>query len=150
MKNATRRRQAGFTLIEVLLVIGILLLLGTISVVAYSRIKAGADKDATRALISQVENAVELYQVAINKYPDTEHGLNALIAPPDDENEARIWRDKGGPFLKDGKIPLDPWRKEIKYQAMELSGSSLSVKPFHIWSVGPDGQDGTDDDIRNW
>lgn len=147
--NSSLRRRA-FTLIELMLVIAILLVLGTVSVVAYRGIKAGADKNATRIMIQGTVRAVDLYQIALNKYPSTDLGLQALITVPDDEKQAEKWRNGGGPFLRDGKIPVDPWGNELKYSLKETTGSTESGPPFRIFSYGPDGQEGTDDDISNY
>lgn len=150
MVASARKRRAGFTLIEVLLVIGILLVLSTVGVVAYSKIKANSDRDATKALIDQTAQAVELYHTQMGVYPTTEDGLKALIAPPSDEKLAEKWKNYG-PFLKDGKIPVDPWMNELKYELEQTSSDTEVTGPaFHVWSTGPDGQDGNDDDIRNW
>lgn len=146
-------RSAGFTLIEVLLVIGILLVLGTVSVVGYTRIKAGADKKATRLMVNQTVDAVSLFFTAVNRFPDSAEGLEALITLPEDENDAEKWTSGGGPFLKNGRIPLDPWGSELRYElAEEAMGTYAGTTGpgFRLWSLGPDGQDGTEDDIRNW
>lgn len=143
-------RRAAFTLIELMLVIGILLVLGTVSVTAYMRVKAGADKNATKLMVDQTANAVDLYYASLNKYPATDDGLKALITEPDDEKEKEKWIDGGGPFLKDAQIPVDPWTNELKYTRQEATGSSVNVHPYRVFSYGPDGQEGTDDDIANY
>ena len=73
-----------------------------------------------------------------------------MIDPPDDQEEAQRWRDKGGPFLKDRKIPKDPWRIELKY--MRFEGDDSSAAQFRVYSFGPNKTDdnGGDDDIPNW
>lgn len=147
MKRSLRRRT-GFTLIEVLLVIGILLVLGTVSVVSYTRIKAGADKNNTTLMVKSTVDAVGYFHAALNRYPTEEEGLEGLLTAPEDEKEAQKWKDGGGPWLKDGSIPSDPWGNELKYEAVEEGAAT--GEPFRIWSLGPDGEDGTDDDIRSW
>lgn len=148
MKHS-RVKHKAFTLIEVLLVIAILVVLGTVSVVAYSRIKQGADKSATKLLIDQTVDAVALFQITMNKFPDSDQGLQALVDPPDDEKDLQKWTDGGGPFLKDGRIPVDPWGNELKYELLEQTGTT-GGPPFRILSYGPDGQEGGDDDISNY
>jgi len=149
MMRRSLTRRPGFTLIEVLLVIGILLVLGTVSVVSYTRIKAGADKNNTTIMVNSTVDAVGYFHNALNRYPTEEEGLAGLLTPPEDEKEAQKWRDGGGPWLKDGKIPEDPWGNELKYEPVEDDAGAIG-EPFHIWSWGPDGEDGTDDDIRSW
>ncbi len=145
----SRVKHRAFTLIEVLLVIAILVVLGTVSVVAYSRIKQGADKNATKLLIDQTVDAVALFQITMNKFPDSDQGLQALIDPPEEEKDLQKWTDGGGPFLKDGRIPEDPWGNELKYELLEQTGTTAGP-PFRISSYGPDGQEGGDDDISNY
>ncbi|MFB3894573.1 MAG: type II secretion system protein GspG [Phycisphaerae bacterium] len=147
-------RLQGFTLIEVLLVIGILLVLGTVAVVGYSKIKTNADKDAARALVDQTCHAIDIYQIKMGVYPETQDGLKALTTPPADETLAQKW-NANAPFLKDNKVPVDPWGRELKYEKMEATGGTgsaavLTGPPYHVWSTGPSGQDGGDDNIRNW
>lgn len=135
--------KSGFTLIEVLLVIGILLLLGTAGVVVYSNISKGADRDMAQTNVNDAEHAVELFYNDMKRYPG-EEGLKELIEKPEDEKEAAKWR---GPYLV--KIPTDSWGNELKYEKVEVEEGSVG-KAFRIWSNGPDGEEGTDDDIRNW
>ena len=146
MKRQTRR--GGFTLIEILLVIGILVVLGTVSVVAYTRISAGADKKAASILVDSTEKAVKLYQVAMKKWPDAEEGLNALITVPDDEKDAEKWRGGGGPFLEEKRIPRDPWGNELNYDLVDDADSGAQTP--HVYSSGPDGEPETEDDIKSW
>jgi len=146
MKNRNHSRRGGFTLIEVLIVIGILVVLGTVSVVAYTRIQAGANKKATSLMIDDTANAVDLYRTAMNTVPETDEGLEALVTAPDDEELAQKWTDGGGPFLKNG-IPRDPWGNELRYEKREIETGS--GPEYRIWSYGPDKQGGTDDDIAN-
>ena len=150
MMEPNKKRRTGFTLIEVLLVIAILLVLGTVSVVAYTGIKKGADTKATKLLVDQTVDAVNLYHLAVNKYPENDTGLQALLTAPDDEAMAEKWRDGGGPFLKTGKIPVDPWGNELKYSLRETGGTTDVGPAFRVFSCGPDGTEGTDDDISSY
>lgn len=143
MMKRSRATRRGFTMVEVLLVIGLLVFLGTVSVVAYSRIKEGADKDSTKLLVNETADAIELYHVNMNKFPTTTEGLQALITKPTDERRAERWM---GPYLRHRKIPVDPWGNEVKYERLDESDEG---PPFRVFSYGPDGQEGTEDDISS-
>jgi len=84
-------------------------------------------------------------------------GLDALVEEPEDlglEEEGEAGAASGewaGPYLKDGEIPRDPWGNELRYEPLEQTeGVEGNRPPFRVWSLGPDGQDGTEDDIANW
>lgn len=148
--NSRKRYRSGFTLIEVLLVIGILVALSAVGVVAYSKIKASSDKKQALIQVNDTKRAVEIYQSTMSRLPTDEEGLGALITPPDDEAQAAKWKETG-PFLKDGKIPQDPWGRELKY-VLSQDSSDASGATFQVYSFGPNGTDdnGGEDDIPNW
>lgn len=150
MNRRYRGPAGGFTLVELMLVVGVLVVIGSLAVVGYTRVKRGIDKEAALVLVNQTSEAVDIYYAAMNDYPDGNKGLQALIDPPDDQEEAKIWRDKGGPFLKDRKIPKDPWRTEVKY--MRLDDADSSALQYRVYSFGPNKTDdqGGEDDIPNW
>lgn len=143
------KRRGGFTLIEVLLVIGLLALLGTVAVVGYTKIQAGSNIKAANLQVQDTARAVKLYYTTMNKYPETDPGLAALVNAPEDEKELQKWKS-AGPFIEDGRLPVDPWNNQLKYEKVEASLGGASGPEFHVWSMGPDGQDGTEDDIRSW
>ena len=96
-------------------------------------------KNAARSQVTFLANAVETYKVTVNSYPS---GLGDLIQPPADAAAAKRWV---GPYIREKPLP-DPWGTEHRY----LSPGKRNPKSFDVWSAGPDGQDGTDDDIGNW
>jgi len=144
MKRTRRStRRVGFTLIEVLLVIAILLLLAGISVGVYFKIQAGSEIDAARILVEEVAGQVDLFRMHMKRYPSSEEGLQELVTEPEDENEAKLWR---GPYLKNKQIPKDPWQEEIKYELLEDENAAA---PYRVYSTGPDKEDGSEDDISS-
>ena len=151
MERAKAKRRAGFTLVELLLVISILLVLGTISVVGYTRIQKGTDKKLTLAKIQSTRQALKLYYSAMREWPSEEAGgLGALFTRPDDEDRAALWGDGGGPFLEEHMVPTDSWGIELKYE--KLAEPDEKGHEFRLYSFGPNKQDdsGTGDDIPNW
>ena len=143
LHQRSRRRpvhRAGFTLIEVLLVLVILVVLGTIAGTAVFGAQDQANINAAKAQISLFASNAERYKLDCRNWPES---LEDLIKKPSDSALAERW---AGPYLNKNKIPEDPWGNEYRYSA---SGKKNSGS-FDVWSVGPDGQDGSDDDIGNW
>jgi general secretion pathway protein G len=139
-KRTIRRRRRGFTLMEILLVLAILVVLGSLVTVGYVTVKKNADIDSARTQIRMFEGAVDLYRLDVGKYPSGDQGLQALRLQPPDAPENK-WR---GPYMKT-EIPLDPWGNAYQYQEIT---DSLNQPSFEVISNGPDGNNGTPDDIR--
>ena len=142
------RNRRGFTLIEILIVIGIIMALMAAAVVAYMPQQKGARINTTKIALEEVGNAIEMYNTNIGHYPsDQEGGLEALRTKPSFENEAtgQNWH---GPYLK--KEPLDAWGNKFRYTLSQSGTSDADLTPFKLESNGPDGMEGTEDDIKNW
>ncbi len=135
-------RRRGLTLIEVLLVLVILLIIASLAVTAYGPIQRRAYINAARTQIKAFKGPLQAYHLDINDYPTTAQGLDALREPPPDLPDPTKWQ---GPYL-DSAVPLDPWGRPYQY---EYPGKHDPESP-DIWSVGPDGVDGTDDDVVSW
>ena len=91
----------------------------------------------------------------VEKIFPPEEGLEVLIAPPEDEALAKKW---DGPYIEGGKLPKDPWGSSFQYEyvadasASDSSGSNSKAASSdfpRIFSLGPDRQPGTSDDISN-
>ena len=137
MKNRSRRRRrsGGFTLMEVLLVLAILVILG--SSVGYFMLGAQekAYKRAAQSQMSTFEQMLTGYRMDLGSYPSTDQGLQALRVDPGNATSTR-W---DGPYAaKD--IPPDPWGNPYQYQLD-------TPDEFHIFSWGPNGQGGDEDDV---
>ena len=128
LNEVSRKAKEGFTLIEILVVVAIIGMLGAVAVPAYMNYLADARIATTRSLIANVDVAVKSYNMKHGgKYPSQ---LSELQEGDDDN-----------PPLLDGGIE-DPWGNEIKY---ERKG-----KRIYLTSFGPDGEEGTEDDITNY
>jgi general secretion pathway protein G len=132
------RTRGGFTLIEVLLVLAILVILGSFAVVQYSRVQARAKEQAAKVQVSLFEHAIDLYNIGVTAYPPN---LDALRTAPAGLAHTAKW---DGPYVKE--IPVDPWGQVYKYQVP----GARNPESYDVWSSGPDGVDGNDDDIGNW
>lgn len=126
-----RPAEAGFTLIEVLLVVVIIGILVAVVMPKLTGRGKEAQIAAAKASIENISLAIDLYEVDNGAYPAS---LQALITKGSELN----WR---GPYLKKGEIPLDPWGKEFIYSAKENG--------YELKSLGPNGTDGGGDDITN-
>ena len=132
-----RFKRDGLTLIEVLLVLVILVILGSLVGLTVNRAQKQALRDAARAQILAFDSPLELYHQNIRSYPTSSQGLQAIVVAPGDLKNPERWN---GSYLQGNTIPLDPWDNEYQYELMDTEN-------YRITSAGPDGQMGTDDDI---
>ena len=142
----TRRRKAGragFTLVEMLIVLSILVLLLAMVVPRFMGAQKRAKVDNTKAQIGMFLAALEHYALDCNDYPSTEQGLDALLSQPADLSEKVTWN---GPYVK-GNLSDDPFGNPYQYEYPPTHGNGDTPD---IWSFGPDGEEGTDDDITSW
>lgn len=133
-----RRSRAGFTLIEVLLVLVILVILGSLATNVFIGTQDKANINAAKAQMGIITTPMNLYRLAMNKYPSK---LEDLWEEPSDSATKDKW---SGPYVE--KLKNDPWDNPYEY----LAEGKKNTDKYDFWSNGPDGQSGTDDDIGNW
>ena len=134
------KKQQGFTILEimvVLVIIGILAGMIAPNFIGESD-KAKVKKAATD--IVTLEQALDMYKLNNNVYPSTEQGLDALVNEPTIEPAPRNYPHGG--YIR--RLPQDPWGNEYQLLSPGEQGK------IDIFSVGPDGQADTEDDIGNW
>ena len=138
--QADRRcsKRSAFTLIEVLLVLIILVILGSLAVNVFIGTQDKANINAAKAQVGLLSEPINRYRLDMNRYPQQ---LEDLWEQPSDTTLVEKW---GGPYVE--QLKADPWGNPYQYTA---EGKNNSNK-FDFWSSGPDGQSGTDDDIGNW
>lgn len=138
-----KRRQRGFTLMEIMVVIFIIGLL--IAVVAPSVL--GSQDKAMRqkvlADLSTLEQALDMYRLDNLRFPSSEQGLQALTRKPTLEPLPRSWRADG--YIR--RLPDDPWGNAYRYRA---PGQHGRVDIFSLGADGLEGGEGTDADIGSW
>lgn len=136
--NRGGNRQAGFTLIEVMIVVVILAILAAIVV---PRVMSAPDKaryTRARSDIQGIVSALNMYKLDNYTYPTTEQGLHALVEKPTTQPEPQNWHQ----YLS--KVPKDPWGQPYKYVYPGSHG-----EPFDVWTDGPPGSGGKHQ-IGNW
>jgi general secretion pathway protein G len=124
-----RRSQAGFTLVEILVVITII---GLIMALVGPRVLGYLGESKAKAAKIQIESfssALDLYYLDLGRYPNSNEGLAALTR----SNNAPGWN---GPYLRGGVVPNDPWGHSYLYR------SPGERAPYEIISLGSDGQEG--------
>lgn len=135
----------GFTLIELMVVIVILGILAGLIVPRIMSRPEEAKRIKAKMQIQSLETALKLYKLDSGFYPDTEQGLNALVAIPEYGRVPQNWRSGG--YLEKGRVPKDPWGSDFVY----LSPGANSE--FDIISYGADGVAGGEEegaDINSW
>ena len=139
----TKRSEAGFTLVEVMVVLVIIALLSTIVAITVLPNIGKANDQKAKTDIAALDQALELYRLNNLTYPVTADGLGALmVAPPSLTDPTRY---TPGGYIK--KLPKDPWGRDYKYEYPGKRG------PFDIYSLGADGVPGGEAenaDIGNW
>lgn len=144
VSRVARGSRSGFTLIEVMIVILIVLALG--GLVAYNLIgtKKEADAGVVKIQMNTIRDALKQFNFKFGRYPTDEEGIKALWdkSALTDENEAKNWTK-----LLDEPVPNDKWGTPWGYRQ---KSEHLGEDTFDLWSFGPDKQEGTADDITSW
>ncbi len=135
-----RRRRVGFTLVEVLLVMVILVIIAALSIRSYGGAQRKAFVNAAKTQVQELASCVEQYNIDCRQYPQS---LDSLVQAPPDLPDPTRW---GGPYLQKPTVPLDPWDQPYQYAYPSVHG----LEGPDISSAGPDLQPGTEDDIGNW
>jgi general secretion pathway protein G len=136
------RRQLGFTLIEIMVVVIIIGLLAAVVVPQFLGRVDDARVAKAKQDIQAMESALTLYKLDNFRFPSTEQGLSALVQKPADP-DIRNWKEGG--YLK--RLNKDPWGHDYQYAYPGAQGE------FDLFSFGRDGQaggEGPDADIGNW
>lgn len=125
-----------------MLVIALIGLLIGVGVVNFDKIFGDSQKKAAQMFIQTTgKTALASYRFAMGNYPTTAQGLQALVTAPDGASSR--W---SGPYLEDPKPPMDPWGHPYQYRYPGTKNTSS----YDLFSVGRDGQEGTEDDVTNW
>nr|WP_281358292.1 type II secretion system major pseudopilin GspG [Pseudoalteromonas caenipelagi] len=140
MRENIVNKQSGFSLLEVMVV---LVIIGMIMSIVAPNIMGSQEEaaiDKAHLDIQQLEDAMNMYKLKNKAFPTTEQGLEALVTQTTIDPVPKRFPDGG--FIS--KLPEDPWGNP--YQLV----SPGEMGKIDIFSMGPDGEVGTEDDIGNW
>jgi len=143
MRQQQVRSRLGFTLIEIMVVVVILAILAALIVPKIMSRPDEARVVAARQDISTIMQALRLYRLDNLRYPTTEQGLMALVAPPTIAPAPPNW--KAGGYLE--RLPKDPWGNLYQYLNPGLRGE---IDVFSFGADGVAGGQGTDNDVGSW
>ncbi len=135
------RTRAGFTLLELLVVLVILGLLAGLVGPRVMKYLSGAKSDTARLQVADLSAALDMYKIEVGRYPTTDEGLEALVQQP---TGAGNWN---GPYLKKKQLPKDPWGHNYQYRSPGEHGE------FDLYSLGADnteGGNGENRDLVSW
>ena len=138
-----RPRAAGFTLIEIMVVIVILGVLAALVVPRVLERPDDARAVAAKSDIATIMQALKLYRLDNQRYPTGEQGLNALVAKPETPPIPPNW--KPGGYLE--RLPKDPWGNPYQYLSPGLRGE---IDVFSFGADGAPGGTGVDADVGSW
>ncbi len=134
------RRGAAFSILELLLVLVILAILSGIVGVKFAGQSAKAKVTAAKTQLSEYKTALGLYEINVGAYPTTQQGLEALVEQPSNLDD---WT---GPYLNADTEFKDQWGNDWQYRYP----GTQNEEGFDLYSFGPDGKEGGDDDVANW
>lgn len=132
--------DAGFTLLELLIVIAILGMLGVVGTIQLVGYLGSARTDTAKLQVDQLVTALDLYRIDVGRLPTTDEGLKSLLEVP---AETTKWR---GPYLRKAEAILDPWGRPFVYRRPG------ERREYDLVSLGADGRPGgtgEDTDISN-
>lgn len=137
----SRSKDAGFSLVELLVTVSIMALLATAVVISVGPVLGKSRVDRARADVAALESGLEQYSFDMFNYPGADAGLDALKTPPNDD---KVDQYRPGGYIK--RIQQDPWGNDYHYAVP----GPRSGGAYDVYSAGPDGEPGNDDDIGNW
>lgn len=135
--------QKGFSVIEILMVITIIVILTAMIAPNFTKRTKQARISVAKVDVEvNIAQALDAYEMDNGFYPTTEQGLKALFVKPSSSPVPSNWN---GPYLKKKRVPIDPWKNPYVYQSPGVKNE----EDYDLSSLGPDGTE-SEDDIVNW
>jgi general secretion pathway protein G len=135
------RREAGFTLLEMLVVLAIMGLLAAIVAPQVLKYLGSSRTQTAKVQIQNISSALELYRLDVGRYPTPDEGLKALVVAP---STAPGWN---GPYLQKSSALNDPWGQPYLYR---FPGQHGEVDVYTLGSDKAEGGTGEARDVGNW
>ncbi|MDF1824044.1 MAG: type II secretion system major pseudopilin GspG [Verrucomicrobiales bacterium] len=135
------QKRGAFTLMEMLLVLGIIALLIGMGTVMMKDVLGDAEEGRAKGDIAGLTASVIRYKTKGGLYPTTSQGLKALVVRPSDGPQPKSYKS----LLKEEAL-YDPWGNLYQYRYP----GKFNTDSYDIFSVGKDGKEGTEDDVSNW
>jgi len=132
-----KSEKRGFTLIELMVVVIIIAALASMVLPRVLPATRSAKMKISQGDIANITMALKMYYLHNDKYPSTDEGLDALMKP----SSSDTWKDA---YLDNP--PVDPWGRKYQYRCP----GSHNTTGFDVWSLGPDGQDNSGDEVTGW
>lgn len=131
-RHAERQRagEAGFTLVEILVVLAIVGMLSALVGPQVINYLGRAKVDTAKVEIESLQTALDLFRLDVGRYPSEREGLQALLDRP---GGLAAWN---GPYVKKKAAPVDPWGQPYVYRTPGKKG------PYELYSRGPNAQSG--------
>jgi general secretion pathway protein G len=142
---AEGEREAGLTLIETIIVVGIIIAFATAAVLVIGPWLGTSRKAAAQNQIATFAQSLEIYNLNCGSYPSTEQGLQALCQKPTIDPVPEGWQ---GPYLSKKEVPQDPWGHDYKYMAPGPEGTAFGIISYG--ADGVEGGEGDNKDITSW
>ncbi len=138
-QSLNARRNSGFTLLEMVIVLGIIAMILGGAIFSMNKIGESAKVSQVEADFKIIDTALMSYKLLAGSYPTTQQGLKALVEKPSSTPVPRRWSQNSK------KVPLDPWKNEYGYR---FPGKKNATE-VEIFSKGPDGIENTQDDLSS-
>ena len=129
----------GFTLLEIVIVLGIIAVILGGSIAVVGKLGEGAKLQRVTSDFNTISSAISTYKLNASTVPSTSQGLQALVTTPTSPPLPKRWT----PLATE--IPKDPWDHPYQYR----NPGKKDTSTFEIYSIGPDGQEGTEDDLSS-